>query len=76
MPEPLPNIREPKLDELQLLRSKASCAAGSTSGSRWAGSRRTEPIWEIRVDSILKLYRAEKSGPEEQDAAEYPDEAA
>ena len=27
-------------------------------------------IWEIRVDSILKLDRAEKSGPEEQDAVE------
>ena len=34
-------------------------------------------IWEIRVDSILKLDRAEKSGPEEQEAAEpNPEEAA
>ena len=24
-------------------------------------------IWEIRVDSILKLDRAEKAGPEDQD---------
>ena len=29
-------------------------------------------IWEIRVDSILKLDRAEKSGPEDQDAGEEP----
>ncbi len=33
-------------------------------------------IWEIRVDSILKLDRAEKSGPEEQDAAEESHEEA
>ena len=34
-------------------------------------------IWEIRVDSILKLDRAEKSGPEEQDAVDpTPEEAA
>ena len=29
-------------------------------------------IWEIRVDSILKLDRAEKAGPEDQDAEEEP----
>ena len=29
-------------------------------------------IWEIRVDSILKLDRAEKAGPEDQDAEEDP----
>jgi single-strand DNA-binding protein len=29
-------------------------------------------IWEIRVDSILKLDRAEKAGPEDQDAGEEP----
>jgi single-strand DNA-binding protein len=29
-------------------------------------------IWEIRVDSILKLDRAEKAGPEDQDAGEDP----
>ena len=34
-------------------------------------------IWEIRVDSILKLDRAEKSGPEDRDAVEEtPEEAA
>ena len=33
-------------------------------------------IWEIRVDSILKLDRAEKSGPEEQDTAEETSEEA
>ena len=27
-------------------------------------------IWEIRVDSILKLDRAEKAGPEDQDHAD------
>ena len=29
-------------------------------------------IWEIRVDSILKLDRAEKAGPEEWTATKYP----
>jgi single-strand DNA-binding protein len=29
-------------------------------------------IWEIRVDSILKLDRAEKAGAEDQDAGEEP----
>ena len=29
-------------------------------------------IWEIRVDSILKLDRAEKAGPEDQDTGEEP----
>lgn len=29
-------------------------------------------IWEIRVNSILKLDRAEKAGPEDQDAEEEP----
>ena len=29
-----------------------------------------ETIWEIRVDSILKLDRAEKSSPEEQEASD------
>ena len=29
-------------------------------------------VWEIRVDSILKLDRAEKAGPEDQDAGEEP----
>ncbi|MFZ0743277.1 MAG: single-stranded DNA-binding protein, partial [Terracidiphilus sp.] len=29
-------------------------------------------IWEIRVDSILKLDRAEKAGPDDQDAGEEP----
>ena len=29
-------------------------------------------IWEIRVDSILKLDRAEKAGPEDQDPGEEP----
>ena len=35
-------------------------------------------IWEIRVDSILKLDRAEKAAPEEQEQSELPleDEAA
>ena len=33
-------------------------------------------IWEIRVNSILKLDRAEKSGPEEQDTAEETHEEA
>ena len=29
-------------------------------------------IWEIRVDSILKLDRAERPGPEDQDSGEEP----
>src|ERR1700752_4488834 len=29
-------------------------------------------IWEIRVDSVLKLDRAEKAGPEDQDLGEEP----
>ena len=29
-----------------------------------------ETIWEIRVDSILKLDRAEKTSPEEQEASD------
>ena len=29
-------------------------------------------VWEIRVDSILKLDRVEKAVPEDQDAAEEP----
>ena len=34
-------------------------------------------IWEIRVDSILKLDRAEKASPEDQEAADHnPEEAA
>ena len=34
-------------------------------------------IWEIRVDSILKLDRAEKSAPEEQEPSEFnPEEDA
>jgi single-strand DNA-binding protein len=36
-----------------------------------AGKQR---IWEIRVDSILKLDRAEKAGPEDQERADSPGE--
>ena len=43
--------------------------------SKKSGSEQT--IWEIRVSSILKLDRAEKTSPEEQEAAdETPEEAA
>ena len=36
-----------------------------------------QTIWEIRVDSILKLDRAEKTSPEEREATdESPEEAA
>ena len=36
-----------------------------------------QTVWEIRVDSILKLDRAEKASPEEQETAdETPEEAA
>jgi single-strand DNA-binding protein len=41
--------------------------------SREYDSKKTESklrIWEIRVDSILKLDRAEKSAPEEQEQQE------
>lgn len=33
-------------------------------------------IWEVRVDSILKLDRAEKAGPEDQEHEEVPTEEA
>src|SRR3984885_4792779 len=43
--------------------------------SKKTGTEQT--IWEIRVNSILKLDRAEKTSPEEQEAAdETPEEAA
>ena len=43
--------------------------------SKKTGAEQT--IWEIRVSSILKLDRAEKTSPEEQEAAdETPEEAA
>ena len=38
------------------------------------GSEQT--IWEIRVDSILKLDRAEKANPEEQEAVDETQEEA
>src|SRR6202050_2199330 len=49
--------------------------------SREYDSKKTDSkqrIWEIRVDSILKLDRAEKAAPEEQehDAFNHEDEAA
>jgi single-strand DNA-binding protein len=43
--------------------------------SRDYASKKTDSkqrIWEIRVDSILKLDRAEKAGPEDQDPGEEP----
>ena len=40
-------------------------------------SGRNERVWEVRVSSILKLDRAEKSGPEETADAEFnPEEEA
>lgn len=33
-------------------------------------------VWEVRVDSILKLDRAEKAGPEEQDSGDVAPEEA
>jgi single-strand DNA-binding protein len=42
--------------------------------SKKTGGKQT--IWEIRVNSILKLDRAEKSGPEEQDADDRTQEEA
>jgi len=47
--------------------------------SRDYNSKKTDTkhrIWEIRVDSILKLDRAEKAGPEDQEHEEVPEEAA
>jgi single-strand DNA-binding protein len=41
--------------------------------SREYASKKTDAkqrVWEIRVDSILKLDRAEKSGPEEPDSGD------
>ena len=52
-------------------RSKANCAAGSTTARRTDSKQR---IWEIRVDSILKLDRAEKAAPEDQEHDESPQE--
>ncbi len=43
--------------------------------SREYSSKKTDSkqrIWEIRVDSILKLDRAEKAGPDDQDVGEEP----
>ena len=43
--------------------------------SREYDSKKTnakQRIWEIRVDSILKLDRAEKAAPEEQEQSELP----
>ncbi len=37
----------------------------------------TERVWEVRVSSILKLDRAEKASPEEQESTEFnPEEEA
>ena len=49
--------------------------------SREYDSKKTDSkqrIWEVRVDSILKLDRAEKAAPEEQEHDEFnqEDEAA
>ena len=48
--------------------------------SRKYDSKKTkspQTVWEIRVDSILKLDRAEKTGPEEQESSEFsPEEEA
>jgi single-strand DNA-binding protein len=43
--------------------------------SRECASKKTDSkqrIWEIRVDSILKLDRAEKAGSDDQDSGEEP----
>ena len=45
--------------------------------SREYDSKKTDSkqrIWEVRVDSILKLDRAEKAAPEDQDHDEVPQE--
>ena len=47
--------------------------------SREYDSKKTDSkqrIWEIRVDSILKLDRAEKAAPEEQEHDDIPTEEA
>ncbi len=47
--------------------------------SREYDSKKTDTkqrIWEVRVDSILKLDRAEKSAPEDQEHDEVPVEEA
>ncbi len=48
--------------------------------SREYESKKTDSkqrIWEVRVDSILKLDRAEKAAPEEQEPSEFsPEEEA
>jgi len=47
--------------------------------SREYASKKTDTkqrIWEVRVDSILKLDRAEKSAPENQEHEEFPVEEA
>ena len=49
-------------------RWKANCAAGSSG----AQDRDKQRVWEIRVASILKLDRAEKAAPEDQEHAEIP----
>ncbi len=47
--------------------------------SREYDSKKTDSkqrVWEIRVDSILKLDRAEKAGPEDQKNDDVPSEEA
>jgi single-strand DNA-binding protein len=47
--------------------------------SREYASKKTDSkqrIWEVRVDSILKLDRAEKSAPEDREHEEVPTEEA
>ena len=71
----------PKLAEFAgTLKKGAHLQVEGELRSRKYDSKKTgaeQTIWEIRVSSILKLDRAEKTTPEEQETAdELPDEAA
>ena len=69
-----------KLPEFAGTLKKGAHLRGSEPCSRKYDSKKTgaeQTIWEIRVSSILKLDRAEKTSPEEQETAdEVPEEAA
>ena len=73
-----------KLSEFAGTLKKALAAGGrraaqSVVRDKKVGKKQPEKktVWEIRVNSILKLDRAEKAGSEEQDAVDQtPEEAA
>ena len=67
-------VRRRRSRRALICQSKASCAAASTTNKKTDAKQR---VWEVRVSSILKLDRAEKASPEEQEHEEInPEEEA